>query len=211
MKKIPTVKYGLLGEENYITDFIQVENPKLQRIARALRGRTVDEKIQSVVHYVAANLEYPLDYRGRPTGARSVKVFKWWNGFYLADKNLDYGWLLPSQTCEVKKGICFDSSCLATTLLRLKKVEALTVLGIVLRSKNKRILGPHAWTETVDSKGERLVLETTVHPKPAKLVSAKKMYLGKLPVTYDPLAWFNELSYVEDKKKTRKYEVWLDD
>jgi len=202
--KIPTVNFGLLGEENYVTDYIQVENPAMQRIARRFPKET-DRVIEAVAMYIAKKLEYPLDYRGRPTAARNTKVFKFWNGFYLTDENLDYGWLLPSQVYMVRKGICVDSSCLATTLLRIKNVKAWTVLGVILKTKTHRILGFHAWTEAVNARAQHLVMETTVHPKPAEFVAAKKMYLGALPVIYDPLAWFNEAEYFEDVAKTKKY------
>jgi len=203
--KIPTVNFGILSEENYVTDYIQVRNPAMERIARRFPSET-DRAIKAVATYIAKKLEYPLDYRGRPTAARNTKVFKFWNGFYLTDETLDYGWLLPSQAVVVRKGICMDSSCLATTLLRIKNVKAWTVLGVILRTKTRRVLGFHAWTEAVKANGAHVVLETTVHPKPAKLVMAKQIYLGALPVTYDPLAWFNETEYFEDKEKTQKYE-----
>jgi len=203
--EIPTVSFGLLGEENYVTAYIQVENPAMQRIASRFPAEP-DQAIKAVAAYVAKKLEYPLDYRGRPTAARNTKVFKFWNGFYLTDENVDYGWLLPSQAFMVRKGICVDSSCLATTLLRIKNVKAWTVLGVILKTRTRRILGFHAWTEAVKARGQHLVMETTVHPKPAKLVPAKQMYLGGLSITYDPLAWFNETEYFEDKEKTRRYE-----
>jgi hypothetical protein len=202
--EIPTVNFGLVGEENFVTDYIQVSSPSMVRIASSLPNGT-DRVIRAVAAYIAKSLEYPLDYRGRPTAARNTKVFKFWNGFYLTDENLDYGWLLPSQAHAVRKGICVDSSCLATTLLRIKNVKAWTVLGVILKTKTGRVLGFHAWTEAVKACGEHVVMETTVHPKPAQLVATEKMYLGCLPVTYDPLAWFNESEYFEDKEKTRKY------
>jgi len=209
--EIPTVNFGLLGEENYITDYVQVHNPKLQRIAKRLRGKTNDQIITAVASYVAKNIKYPLDRHGKPTAATHTKCFKWWNGLYLTDVDFDYGWLFPNQTVasEVKRGICFSSACLCTSLLRIKHVEAFTVLGVVLKTKGKRILGFHAWTETVKTSGEHIVIETTVHPKPAKLVPAKDMYGEALPVTYDPLAWFNEAGYAEDKSKAKKYEAVL--
>jgi hypothetical protein len=202
--EIPTVNFGLLGEENYVTAYIQVDNVVMRRIASSFPNET-DRVIRAVAAYIAKQLEYPLDYRGRPTAARNTKVFKFWNGFYLTDETEDYGWLLPSQAHAVRKGICVDSSCLATTLLRIKNVQAWTVLGVILKTKTGKVLGFHAWTEAVKACGEHVVLETTVHPKPAQLIAAEKMYLGGLPVTYDPLAWFNESEYFEDKQKTRKY------
>lgn len=207
-KKVPMVNFGLLGEENYVTDYIQVGNSKLKRIASRLHGKTVDEVIDAVARYVARNVKYPLDRRGRPSAARHAKVFKWWNGLYFVDCDFDYGWLFPNQVVaeKVRRGICFDSACLCTTLLRIKAVEAYTVLGVVLKTKSRRILGFHAWTETVKADGTHVVIETTVHPKPAKLVPAKDMYSGDLPILYDPLAWFNEKVWVEDEEKSRRYE-----
>ena len=103
-----------------------------------------------------------------------------------------------------------DSSCVCTTLLRIKNVKAWTVIGVVLRTRGKKILGPHAWTEAVRGNTEHIVLETTVHPEPAKTVLAKDIYNGDYPVTYDPIAWFNEAKYMEDKAKADKYEMIFD-
>ena len=204
--KIPIVDFGLLNEKCYITQFIQVDNPELRSIAESIKAKTAEEIILQVLRFVAKSIEYPLDYRGRPTAARHIKVFKWWNGFYLADLNSEYGWLFPNQTIAVKKGICFDTACLCTTLLRIKQVEAYTVLGAILKTEKKHFLGFHAWTEAITPKGLKLLLETTVHPKPAKPVLAELMYKGKLDITYDPIAWFNEKEWREDTEKAKIYE-----
>jgi len=202
----PIVDLGLLSEKYYITDYIQVGNPELRSIAESISAENEEDLIMQVLSFIAKTIEYPLDYRGRPTAARHVKVFKWWNGFYLADQNSEYGWLLPNQTVAIKKGICFDTSCLCTTLLRIRGVKAYTVLGAVLKTRRRRFLGFHAWTEATTSIGQRLVLETTVHPKPAKPVPAEQIYGGKLSITYDPIAWFNEQEYHEDIEKAKLYE-----
>jgi len=203
-EEVPVVDFALLGEEYYVTDYIQVENPKLKAIALKLKGKTLRQTVANVNRYVAKSLRYPLDYKGRPTASRHVKVFKWWNGLYHHDPGEErYGWLFPNQTLKVKKGICFDSSCLATTLLRILGVEAYTVLGAVY--KRGKLLNFHAWTEVVID-GVKYVLETTVHPKPAKLVRAEQLYQGKLPVRYDPIAWFNEKCWRQDSAKAAKYE-----
>jgi hypothetical protein len=90
-------------------------------------------------------------------------------------------------------------------------VEAFTVLGGVLKTRNKELLGLHAWTEAKNSRGEWVIIETTVHPEPAELVGAKELYNGKYSVTYDPFVWFNEASYVEDKKKVALYESLIEE
>ena len=209
LKDVPIVDLGLLNAKCYITDFIQVNNPELKCIADSIRAKTVEDMILKVLRFVARSIEYPLDYRGRPTAARHVKVFKWWNGFYLADLTSEYGWFFPNQTVAVKKGICFDTACLCTTLLRIKGIEAYTVLGAILKSSGKRFLGFHAWTEAVTAKGLKLVLETTVHPKPAKPILAELAYKGKLDIVYDPIAWFNEKKWREDKEKAKFYGEML--
>ena len=207
--KAPTVNFSLFGEEWLITDYIQVSNPQLRRIARKIKGKNRDEIILKVVEWVAENIEYPLDYRGRPNAAQYAKKFKWFDGVYLAetpDELRRYGWLFPNQTATIGKGICFDSACLCTTLLRIKQIPAWTVLGAVLRTKSKRFLGLHAWTETIMENGTPVVIETTVHPHPPELIKTSQIYNGRLPITYDPFAWFNESEWKEDKEKVALYE-----
>ncbi len=204
-KQIPIVNFGLCGAERYVTDWIQINNPVLRAIAKDLKGDTAEDVISSAAAFVAKHLEYPLDYRGRPTASQHIKLFKWWNGFYLEDRSEDYGWLLPNETVKVKKGICFDSACLLTTLLRIRNINAMTALGATIKTKTKELLGFHAWTEVTTDKQQRLVLETTVHPKPPGPILAEHIYTGKLPVIFDPFAWFNEQKWVEDTKKTEKY------
>jgi len=166
-ENIPVVDFGLLGAECFVTEFIQVDNPVLRRIVNGFRAKTLDEAIAKAQEYVAKTLEYPLDFRGRPSASRQLKIFKWWNGFYLEEKNQDYGWLRPAEAVVTRKGICFDSACLLTTLLRMLQVEAYTVLGAVLATAKKQLLGFHAWTEAAQSNSQHVVTETTVHPKPA--------------------------------------------
>jgi hypothetical protein len=48
------------------------------------------------------------------------------------------------------------------------------------------VLGFHAWAEALTSKGLKLVLETTVHPKSAKPILAELVYKGKLDITLRP-------------------------
>ena len=39
--KVPTVNFSLFGEEWLITDYIQVSNPQLRRIAKKIKAKTV--------------------------------------------------------------------------------------------------------------------------------------------------------------------------
>ena len=193
-----------MNEESLVTDFIQVGNPRLREIAKHIRAKTARGIVSSVSKFVAKNVEYPLDYRGRPSAARSARIFRWWNGFYLTDVSTGYGWLLPNQTVSVEKGICVDTACLCTTLLRIKEIDARTILGAVLRSKDQKFIGLHAWTEFTTEKGS-FVIETTVHPKPAPPIPCDALYGGKEELTYDPIAWFSEREYHEDLEKVKHY------
>lgn len=204
----------MFGEHYYVTDYIQVNNPQLQEIAAQIQGRNETEIIKKTAEWVARNLEYPLDYKGRPTAAQIAKAFRWFGENYLVEtpnELRDYGWRFPNQTVTVRKGICFDTACVCTTLLRIKKVEAFTVLGGVLKTKNHKLLGLHSWTEAKTTQGKWVVVETTVHPDPPDLVLCRDLYNSKLPITYDPFAWFNEASYIEDKKKAAMYETLLEE
>ncbi|MFQ6115560.1 MAG: hypothetical protein ACE5NG_15985, partial [bacterium] len=97
--KFPVVNFSLSGAECYVTDFIEIGNPRLKKIASNLNVKDVDDAIFKASRFVARRIRYPLDYRGRPTAAKQLKVFKWWNGLYLEDRHINYGWLTPSE-CE---------------------------------------------------------------------------------------------------------------
>jgi len=88
-------------------------------IAESISAESEEDLIMQVLSFIAKTIEYPLDYRGRPTAARHIKVFKWWNGFYLADQNSEYGWLLPNQTIAIRKGICFGAFSFFVTVAGL--------------------------------------------------------------------------------------------
>ena len=200
----PIVEFALLGEPYPITDYIQVNHPELKRIANQFRGNP-NEIIVKVARFVAKHIKYPFDRNGKPTAHRHIRIFRFHGPLYLFDTGeVDYGWLFPIQVLKTKRGICFDTACLATTLLRIKGLEAYTVFGALLENKSYKLKGFHAWTETVDKDGRKVVIETTAHKKPAVYL-AEHAYGGKLPLVYDPVIWFNECFWREDREKARKY------
>lgn len=206
----PTVKFGLLCEEYSVTSFIQVSNPRMQAIARLIKGEKSNEVIFEVAKYVAKNINYALNITGQPTTFRHTKVFRFYGPIYLVDTGeLNYGWLLPNQTDQTHYGICFDTAVYTCTLLRLKGLPAYTILGAVLENKNRKLVGFHAWVETIGNEEKALVIETT-SPRPA-IFQADNIYRGKMPYVYDPICRFNESDWWEDKVKAKKYvELALD-
>jgi hypothetical protein len=84
------------------------------------------------------------------------------------------------------------------------------VLGAIIDSKTKKILGFHAWVVARKSDGKQCLLETTVHPVTPPLIPVEDAYEGRLKITYDPILWFNEAEYQEDPKKVKKYERILE-
>jgi hypothetical protein len=204
VEAVPRVNFGLLGEEYYVTDFIQVKNPRMQEIARKIKAEDVNQAITRCAEYTSKAIHYALDSNQRPAPCRHTKVFKFFGPIYLVDTGeCPYGWLLPNQSDVAGHGICFDTAVFCTTLLRLKGVKAFAVLGCVLRTKGQKLLGFHAWVETFDSNNRKFVIETT-SPK-ANLLLSEKIYSGQMPFTYDPICWFNESFWHEDKAKAEKY------
>jgi len=202
-KKVPTVITALLGEECYVTDFVQVDNPELSRIAVALKAWRQDS-VRGVFDYICKQIKYPLNFRGKPAVERRIKLFKWWNGLYLFDEYTKYGWLTPGQTIRAGYGICIDTACLCTSLLRVLGHNAYVCLGAMLESGTRRMLGLHAWS-IVEIHGEWHVLETTVHPGPAPIIPLEVAYTGRWKITYDEAARFNEIEYSENPEKVKAY------
>lgn len=205
MSKVPCVNFGLLGEEYLVTDYIQVRNPCLRQIANGIHAKTVNEAILKAASFVCKNVRYALDRKGRPTACRHTQVFKYHGPIYLADTGeMKYGWLFPNQVLMCGYGICFDTSALCCTLLRLFDIEARVVLGAVLTSKRKRLLGFHAWVEVLDGESRLLVIETT-SPRQPKFWHASDVYEGKFRFMYEPVCRFDERVWVEDFEKSKKY------
>lgn len=205
MKEVPSVNFGLLQEIYKVTDFVQVSNPCMRAIAAQIKAKDVNDVIGKVGLFVSRNVRYALDKEGKPSSVRHASVFRYHGPIYLVDTGeLEYGWLMPCQTVNCGFGICFDTSVLACTLLRLKGVRAEVVLGAVLTSKKHKLRGFHAWVEAVDRDGRLLVIETT-SPKRANIWLASDIYGGKFPLTYEPVCWFDEANWREDEEKSEKY------
>jgi hypothetical protein len=194
-----------LGEEYRVTDFIQVQNPLLERVAAELQGKTINHVIARVARFIAENVQYALDRKGHPTACRHTCVFKYHGPIFLTDTGeLSYGWLFPNQTLQSGYGICFDTSVLCCTLLRIKRLEARVVLGAVLASGSRKLKGFHAWVEVPDKDGRILLIETT-SPKDASIWLAEDVYNGKFPNLFEPVCRFNESYWEEDKTKSKIY------
>jgi len=210
-KEPPVVQFALLGETYYVTDYVQVENPHMKAIAENLNAKNIDEAIERVLQVTCGELAYPLNWRAAPAIERHIKIFKWWDGFFLTDEGEKrYGWLLPNQIAVTRKGICIDTACFCGTLLRILKVDAYVVLGAILDARTKKILGFHAWVVARKSDGKQYLLETTVHPVTPPPIPVEDAYKGKLKIIYDPIVWFNETEYHENEEKVKKYERILE-
>lgn len=202
----PTVKFGLLGELNKVTDYIQVQNPAVREIASRIKGRGYNDIVAKCALYVARNVRYAVGQDNNPSAQRVCRIFKYHGPIYLVDKEFAYGWLFPNQLLVAKYGICFDTAALCCTLLRIKGLAAKVVLGAVLTPHARRLKGFHAWVEVPDKDGTMLVIETTSPRKPTVYL-ASDIYAqpGRLPHIYDPVCRFDETSWYEDGEKSQSY------
>jgi len=203
---VPTVKFGLLSEAHFVTDYIQVNNPHLREVADKIKGRSHDDVIGKCALYVARHVKYAVGQDNNPCASRHVQIFKYRGPLYLVDHECQYGWLMPNQLLKTGYGICFDSAVLCCTLMRLKELNACVVLGAVLTPKRRNLKGFHAWVEVIDVNNRVLVVETT-SPKKPSLFLDKDVYgpKGTLPHLYDPVCRFNESTWQEDTLKSQAY------
>jgi len=205
MSKVPSVNFGLLGEECEVTDFIQLDNVAVCRAAGQIKSADVDDAIAKCAMYVARKVRYALNYRGKPSCIRHTRVFKYHGSIYLADTGeKPYGWLMPNQTLACGFGICFDTSVLCCTLLRLKGCKAAVVLGAVLTTRRRKLRGFHAWVEVMNKEGKLLIVETTSPRKP-QIWDAEHVYGGAFANSYEPVCRFNEEYWQENSEKAEKY------
>ena len=205
MNESPTVNFGLLGEACVVTDYIQLNNIVVREAANNIKAAGVNDAIGKVALYVARKIRYALNYKGKPSCIRHTQVFKYHGSIYLVDTGERfYGWLFPNQTLACGFGICFDTSVLCCSLLRLKGVEAAVVLGAVVTTRRRKLRGFHAWVEVKDKNGRLLIVETT-SPKKPNIWTAEEVYNGAFADSYEPVCRFNEMFWQENKEKADKY------
>jgi len=199
------VPYTTFGEYYHICEFIQVDNLQMQDLADSIGGRDDEETAKAIFNVICREITYPLDLLGQPSTAHKVYLFpKFFFFLFHYVFGLQYSWRLPNQTWTTKTGFCACTANLCTTLLRIKGIKAWTRLGAVLDTKTKNLLGFHAWTE-IELAKNRYLLETTVHPDAPPFIHVEDAYGGRLDVTYDPFAIYNEESFEEDEEKLKKY------
>ncbi len=201
MVDVPEVDYGLAGETWPITSFIQTNIPSMINLARSIKGETEKEVAQGVLDFIAKNVKYPVNPDGHTSAARSTYIFQIAGPFYLYKHEARYGWLLPNQSLRVRSGLCYDTSVLATSLLRIRGINAYTAIGILQRKG--RIIARHAWCVANLMDGNYL-LETTVSGGTG-LLSLDLAYHGFGNVTYIEFIGFDEAHYWE---KTEELATW---
>lgn len=196
-KKIPIISWRF-GEEYYIVEFVTPKTYMIEKIAEKLKGRDEVETILNIAKFIRDEFYYPLDSRGNPScDGQFLKSRKSVFSYHFR-RCVPYMWLFPSETLNMRFGICIDTSLLATSIMRRLDIDAYCVLGAV-RDKRGQLLGYHAWTEFMLNK-EWFILETTIHEKDsANIIRRTDGYQGKYGIIYDPYAMFNEKDYTELK------------
>ncbi|MBS7658096.1 MAG: transglutaminase-like domain-containing protein [Candidatus Bathyarchaeia archaeon] len=186
------------GEQYYVNDFLQLNNPTLKAIVSKITFNSNDEKVKAITEYIKKNYTYPFMMDGTPScGGYFLRFqkdnrFKGW--YWKAIR--DYMWSFPVECAIQGYGICIDTSNLAFSLLRMLGVQAKVCLGAVYETKSGQLLGYHAWVE-VPYKNETYVFETTIHPDGENLLPARVVYGKKMDVYYVKEAEYDEEEYRE--------------
>lgn len=198
MVEIPTINWRPAGVY-YITDFVQIENPVIQETFQTLNGKDDDQFVKSVAEHIRDDFIYPLSsITKNPAPEMQILHGSKSPGAWHFKRCIPYSWLFPTEVeGSTKEGICVDTTNLALSLLRCRKLKAWAVLGTVNRTSDGELLGYHAWIE-VQHLGSTYVLETTVHGESKNnLIPADAIYNKKLDIYYVPTARYNERTYKE--------------
>lgn len=160
------------GERYLVTDFVQVNNIAIIDMANSLQG---DGFISNVAAWIRDKFYYPLDGSGNPSAqGQLLRHQKGLFSGYHAKKCVYYAWSLPNEILDFTRcGICIDTANLATSVLRVKGIDAWVTLGDVRDIKSDTLLGRHAWV-TLPYEGENYVLETTIHEAGVKNMAKTK-------------------------------------
>lgn len=198
------------GDKWFTKDFVQPQNPTVideyKVMIREYKNR--DVIVKRVAEYINREYKYPTNVWGRPSPEGKLLRYKLFRGWWRWSRFEEYIWQFPAETIVTRKGICIDTSLLATSLLRHPRyfngveIDAWVIIGVVL-DINDNILGYHAWVET-PYKGDIWLIETTVHDinvdnmVPIGLAYNKHSdWAQVVGLYYKPIAKFNEIDYRE--------------
>jgi len=198
MNEIPTIDWRPAGVWR-ITDFIQIDNPAIEDRFETLDSEEDDKFVKNVARHIRDNFTYPLSHITKnPAPEMQMLHGSKCPATWHFKRCIPYSWLFPTEVEKsTKEGICVDTTNLAMSILRSKKIKAWAVLGRVNRTSDDQLLGYHAWVE-VQYLGTTYVLETTVHETGKNnLVPADSIYNKKMSIYYVPTARYNENTYKE--------------
>lgn len=198
MTDIPTIDWRPAGIWR-TTDFVQTDNPAIEERFETLDSDDDDTFTRNVADHVRDNFTYPLSFLTKnPAPDMQMVHGSRLQGSYYFRKCIPYSWLFPTEVEKsTKEGICVDTTNLAMSYLRRKKLKAWAVLGIVKQTSNDELIGYHAWCE-IQYLGQTYVLETTVHDTGKNnLIPMDVIYNKKMPIYYVPTARYNEKTYKE--------------
>lgn len=198
MAEIPTINWRPAGIWKII-DFVQTDNPAVVERFEILDSDDDDQFVKNVAEHIRDDFIYPLSsITNNPAPDMQMLHGSKCLGAYHFKRCIPYSWLFPTEVEKgTREGICVDTTNLALSLLRCKKIKAWAVLGSVNRTSDGELLGHHAWIEA-QYMGSTYVLETTVHEESQNnLIPADVIYGKKMDIYYVPTAKYNEKTYKE--------------
>ena len=105
------------GEESVVTDFLQVENIAVKRIAKQLYDADPNKFVENIADWIRKNFTYPLNKDMEPAAQAlrkcgQINCFRWHHSVY---KN--YIWQYPNEVLCSKFCICIDSANLFVSVM----------------------------------------------------------------------------------------------
>ena len=195
LKNVPLIDWRF-GDKYYVIEFVRPDTYEVERVSEELKGKDDLETFLNVCKYIRDNFYYPLDWRKQPSCDGQFLKSRRGLSTYHFRRCVPYMWMFPSEVINCGFGICIDTALLCTSIFRKLGFISYVTLG-ALKDKKGRIIGYHAWTETL-LRGKWFLIETTIHTKSAvNHIPREDGYNGRWGIYYVPFAWFNEKEYIE--------------
>jgi len=210
---VPAVDYRY-RDKWPVTAFIMPHNPDIQVVAANFIHTTDDDYVKAVATYMRDNYKYPLDIFDLPSTdgqhSRYHKKILFIFPRYQWKRWRYYVWGFPNEVIQSGLGYCAETANLGASLLIAGGINAVVVLGDVMRRgktpEDDTLAGRHAWVRS-PYKNDMYVHEYTIHePDVNNLITVSSVcnresdWSATGGIYYIPRAEYNGVGYGGDRE-----------
>ncbi len=155
------------GNADWLTNWVQPNNPDVLMLLKKLKGRDVQETAFNAWQWVSHQIKYKSSLRG------TINV----EGQSIVQNDL---WLYPGEQIQILRGNCACKSFLLASLLKSQIPNTQVVLGNLKHES----IGGHAWVQ-INFDGTDYILEGTQPNMNNPFISVNMVDM------YEPVVFFD--------------------